>query len=88
MEGNLNRHGVAREGKNGGSSAPEGQRLAGALGNPVEGWRPENFLHDWSDEVVFTLGDPTAKDEEITISVFLHRSEGSPGIVRQVLVMG
>ena len=88
MEGNLNRHRVAREGKNGGSSAPKGQRLAGALGNPVEGWRPENFLHDWSDEVVFTLGDPTAKDEEITISVFLDRSEGSPGIVRQVLVMG
>ena len=88
MEGNLNRHRITREGENGGSSSPEGHRLAGTLGNPVEGWRPEKFLHDWSDEVVFTLGDPTAKDEEITISVFLDRSEGSPGIVRQVLVMG
>lgn len=87
MKGDLNRHRVSWKCENGWSPFPVGQRLSGALGDAVESRRSEKSLQRWTDEVVFTLGNSTTENNEVTIPILLHGGDGSIGIIRQVLVM-
>ena len=55
MKGHLDRHWVARQGKDGRRAGPEGKGFSGTLCHAVKGRGSEKRFDDRANEIVFSL---------------------------------